>query len=278
MRSTHAIFSQVKTRMTRATTELSKVMACSPRAFRLVWHSSPFLTCLNLVINVLSAFLPIVGLWMTKLLIDRMATLIHTRSTSAADMRPLWLLLGLLVVVWIIQRALDTATTMINSLLRFRVEQHCQTLIMRKCDEFDIAFFENPKTLDALENASQGALGSAWNVVQTLFSLIRSAIIMLTFAGALIRLHWLVTLAVVITAAPQVFATSHFARRRWQMMRDRAEDSRLRFYISWLMTQRDPAKEVRVFGLGDNLLDRFIFFCKKFYRQEHDFATPQSVR
>jgi ATP-binding cassette, subfamily B, bacterial len=248
--------------------EVRKVFASAPRAFGLVWNASPWLTGVNLAITIISAFFPITVLQLTKLTINRIQTTVQLSGRGPVDLHPLWVLLGLLGAVWIAQRIADTVSSTLNNLLRFRVEQYSQTLIMRKCTELDVVFFENPKNMDILENASTGAVTSAYIVVWQLFSLVRTSITLATFVVALIGLHWLAMVVVAVTTVPQMFASSYFARKRWKMMFDRAEDSRLRFYISWLMTQRDPAKEVRVFGLADNLVARFMFFCRKFFHQE----------
>ena len=47
-----------------------------------------------------------------------------------------------------------------------------------------------------------------------------------------------------------------------------AEDTRLRHYIAEMMSEREPAKEIRLFGLLDYLLQRFSGLSLKFRRRE----------
>ena len=258
--------------------EIRKIVVSVPRAFGLVWRAGPGLTAALLLINFLSAFFPVLTLWLTKLAIDRIALLADQAANGPpVELRPLWVLIGGLGVVWLVHRAMDTLSNTLSGLLRFQVEVHTQTLIMRKCADLDIVFFENPKNLDILENATRGAMMSAWTLVWMLFSLVRTIVTLGTFLVALVRLHWLAMAAVALTTAPQMLASSYFARRRWQMMTDRAEDSRLRFYLTWLTSQRDPAKEVRVFGLSDYLIERFRFYCQKFFKQERGLEGRREI-
>ncbi|MBI2302673.1 MAG: ABC transporter ATP-binding protein [Armatimonadetes bacterium] len=247
--------------------EARKVIVSVPRAFHLVWDAGPGLTSALLVLNVVSALFPAAVLWFTKLVIDSITHLAATGAT-AADSRRLTHLILYLAGLWVLQGGLGAFSNALTGILRFQVEQHTQILIMRKCGELDIVFFENPKNLDMLENATRGAMMSAWTLVWMLFSLVQTLITLLTFIGLLVRLSWVAALVVAVTTAPQMVASSYFARRRWAMNTARAEDSRLRFYLTWLTGQRDPAKEIRVFGLLEAFLERFRFYCRKFFLQE----------
>jgi ATP-binding cassette, subfamily B, bacterial len=249
--------------------EMKRVMISVPRAFGLVWRAGPLLTCLLMFITLVQAFFPIVTLWITKLTLDHIYFLVqHGPPLVSADFHPLWVLLAWLGIVWMADSLFGALSSLLNSLLQFQVEQHTQALIFGKCTELDIAFFENPKNLDVLENATKGALMSSWSLLWMLFSLLRTTITLGTFLVVLARLHWLVLVVVAVTTAPQLPVASYFAKRRWKMMTDRAEDSRLRYYLSWLMSQRAPSKEIRTFGLGPYLLERFKAFARKFFLQE----------
>ena len=137
--------------------EVRKIAASVPRAFGLVWNAGPALTAALLLLSILSSFSPVLTLWITKLTIDRIALMAGQRGTEM-DFDPLWVLVGGLGLVWLLGRALESLSSTLSNLLRFRVEIHTQTLIMRKCADLDIVFFENPKNLDTLENATRGAM------------------------------------------------------------------------------------------------------------------------
>jgi ATP-binding cassette, subfamily B, bacterial len=249
--------------------ELRRALISIPRAFGLVWNAGPLLTFALMIITLLQSFLPITLLWITKLAIDRIVSLAtHQGGPAAAELRSLWLLLGLMGGAWLMESIFDALNGILSNLLQFQVEQHTQALVFEKCSELDIAFFENPKNLDILENASRGAMMSSWSLLWTLFSLLRTFIALCSFLFVLARLHWLALLVAALTTTPQLGVASYFARRRWKIMLDRAEDSRLRYYLSWLMTQRAPSKEIRTFDLAGAFIERFKFFSRKFFGQE----------
>jgi ATP-binding cassette, subfamily B, bacterial len=256
--------------------ETRKVVGSIPRAFHLVWDAGPLLTAALIALSVVSALFPAGLLWLTKLVVDTIVRL-AAAGAGAAELRRLWWLIGLMAGVWLLQNGLRALNNALTGLLRFQVEQHTQTLIMRKCGELDIVFFENPKNLDMLENATRGAMMSAWTLIWMLFSLVQTLITLATFLGILVRLHWAAALVVGATTFPQMVASSYFARQRFAMSTARAEDSRLRYYLTWLTSQRDPAKEVRVFGLMEAFVDRFRFFCRKFYQQERSLETRREL-
>jgi ATP-binding cassette subfamily B protein len=204
-------------------------------------------------------------IWITKLVID--AIVRAASAPSPGDFGPLWTLVAILAGFWVLQSATSALNNALTGILRCKVEQRNQTLIMRKCGELDIVFLENSKNLDLLENATRGAM-SAWMLIWMLFSLVRSSLSLLTFLAILVRLHWGAAVLLAFTTAPQMVSASFFARRHWAMMTGCAEDSRLRYYITWLTGQGASAKELRVFDLMEAILDRFRYYCRKFLLHE----------
>src|SRR5215207_2564046 len=63
-----------------------------PRFFRLIWHTSPVLTSVNVFFRLLQAGIPVLLLYVGKLIIDSVVTHI---STGDKDLTGLWTLVGL---------------------------------------------------------------------------------------------------------------------------------------------------------------------------------------
>jgi len=248
-----------------------------PRAFGLVWKAGPFLTTIMIFTTLISSLIPAVALWLTKMIFDRIALVITQGTASIPNLAPIWWLIGFLAGIWIFNRVIDALNNACYTLLEFRVGNYTQSLIIQKCSTLDVVFFENPKNMDMIENASRGAQMSAWTLLWFSFSLIRVVVTLGTFFGILARLHWAATIIVAVATLPELFLAPYRARLRWKMMTDRANDNRMFFYISRLITERDPAKEIRVFNLSDYLIKRFKFYWSKFYKQETEFVRIERL-
>ena len=248
------------------------------RSFGLVWHSCSWLMVLIFLLNLISALFPVITLWLTKLTIDQITLLVGQSGIKLTfEVNHLWVLIGTLGFVWLVDRGVDTLNNTLSRLLGFKVEMYTHTLIIQKCAHLDIVFFENPEKLNILEKASGGATGGASSLLRLLFTLIRNFVTLGTFLVALISLHWLVAVVVAATTMPQMIASSFFARKRWNIASGNAEDTRLRYYLTWLLTMRDPAKEVRFFELSDYLLERFKFYGNKLFNIQRNLEIRQET-
>jgi len=256
--------------------EIKTTILYIPRAFCLVWQAGPLIMLLLMLNNFLFSLLPISILWMTKLIIDAITTIVNSNQ-EVTSLKNIFILITLMGFLWLLREFLGVLTTSLTNLLRFNVQQNTQILIMKKCCDLDIAFFENAKNLDMLENATKGAMTSAWSLISLLLSIVSSLVMLIGYLIILTRLHWGIILIIIITTTPQMITASYFAKKRWFMNNNRAEDSRLRFYITWLMSQRDSVKEIRIFNLLDIMVERFKYFCKKFIKQEQAFTIKKSL-
>ncbi|MBI4976565.1 MAG: ABC transporter ATP-binding protein [Spirochaetes bacterium] len=247
------------------------------RAAKLVFDASPSLSLLALAANIVIGLVPLVTVYSTKLFIDHIILLVNTPSGGLASIAQLWPYLGVLCAAWFTGRWLDAANNLLTGLIRSRVDMHCNVLIMRKCASFDIAFFENPDHFDVLQNAQRGASQSAWSMLQYLISMVRQSLTLASFLFVLFKLHWLVVLLVFAVTLPQSFLGGFFARVRWQMQKDRTPDERLRWYFSYLLTDRSVIKEIRTFGLAELFLGKYQEYATRFWKQEMGMSVRERL-
>ena len=249
------------------------------RGLGLVFRASGFSAYLMFFLTATAGLVPVAVAWMTKLVVD-------TIGAAASDGRialPLGLASGLggeeptriviiliaaLLAIWIVDRAIVGIGGLVDTNVRLRTEHYIHTLLMRTAGRLDLAFYESPEYRNMLERATQGAIQSSYLMVSVVFQFIRTALQFISFALVLTGLHWLATVLIVVVTAPQMVAAGYHARRQFAMHFDLAEDSRLRHYVAALMSERDPAKEIRLFGLLDYLIERFSGLNRKFRRRE----------
>jgi ABC-type multidrug transport system fused ATPase/permease subunit len=147
---------------------------------------------------------------------------------------------------------------------------------MRKCSEFDLAFFENPTNLNMLQNANLGAAGNIFQVITIFFSVIETNITLISFIAILFRLHWVAVLIIIAATLPRILSNRYFAKRRWEITTGLVEPRRMSSFYSSVVTQRNIAKEIRLFGLFKYFLDRFIFFTRRFRQIEKKYLQKQA--
>ncbi|UCE17696.1 MAG: ABC transporter ATP-binding protein [Gemmatimonadota bacterium] len=245
------------------------------RALAFTWQTGKFFTILILIVNIISALFPAANLFIVKNVIDSIVNLLNTQRSGGLKDLSLWI--ALLIGIWVIQHIISTLQTSASSWLDLRVKQNAQISIMRKCSEFDIAFFENPTNLNMVQNAYVGATGDIFYVMILFFSVIETIVTLISFIAILFGLHWVSVMIIIATTLPQIFSNRYFAKRRWEITTGLVEPRRMSSYYSSVVTRRGVAKEIRLFGLFKHFLDRFISFTGQFRQIEKTFLKKQAV-
>ena len=245
------------------------------RALAFIWRTSKFFTILILLITIISALFPAANLFIVKNVIDSVTSIVINNSISGG-LRNLFIWIALMISLMVLQHIFTTLQSYASSWLNLRIEQEAQISIMRKCSEFDLAFFENPTNLNMLQNAHVGASGNIFQVITIFFGVIQTSITLISFIAILFGLHWGAVLIIIAATLPQILSNRYFAKRRWEITTGLAEPRRMSSFYSGVVTQRNIAKEIRLFGLFKHFLDRFIFFTDQFRKIEKNYLKKQA--
>ncbi|HEU5318465.1 MAG TPA: ABC transporter ATP-binding protein [Chloroflexota bacterium] len=275
--------------------ERAKALAGVPRVLRLVWDAQPRLALTLLSLNVLQGIQPAVSLYLSKLVIDAVAATIQQRLAAgaggtgvvlgAAEVSPLveWLtevlglggvpgaawgltVLGLSVGVAALSGVLEPTATRVQLQLGDQLSREMQTRILTKANSLaDVSYFENPAFYDALQRAQNDAGYRPLNVLAGVISLFRNVVQLMSMLAVLARFGPLVAVAAVALALPNLYlqlASQYetFSINRWNI----AEVRRMSYFVQ-LITMKEPARELRIFGLTDYFLDRFLDEFRAFH-------------
>ncbi len=269
---------------TRAAREWPSVLRTVPRALFLFFRAAPGLSLTQLVITAIRAVIPLLVLGVAKLFVDVAVEVIGGGTlvlpvvgVTADSAQGLYLLGGLLLSVWLLDKATGAAEEIVRTHSTNRVESHVHALIMRKCSTLDAAFYESPKYLDLLERAVRGALMNSLSFMWGFYFLVQAAISLVAIIAVLSTIHWVIPVAMVLSALPQLIATSWFARRGWALENSLSTHYRLLKYLTALMSERQAANEVRLFGLSDYFIPRFRQVNEQRLRREQSFTRKSTL-
>ena len=248
------------------------------------FRAAPALSSLQAALTLIRAVLPLLVLGVAKLFVDVATELISGGAASlplvgvpADPVHALYLLGGLLLAVWLLDKAAWGAEEVVRTYSTNRVESYVHALIMRKCSTLDAAFYESPRHLDMLERAVRGALMNSLSFMWGFYFLLGAVTALVATLAILATMHWAVPVAMVVAALPQLIATSHFSRRGWALENSLAPHYRLLKYLTGLMSERQAANEVRLFGLTDYFVPRFREVNAQRLRREQSFARNSTL-
>jgi ATP-binding cassette subfamily B protein len=231
----------------------------------LVWASSPAQTLTIGSIAMLQAFIPAASLWISKLLVDDVALAVQGKLLGGYG--TLMGLLGLQVGIGLVGTLLSTLQNAARDLLGDTLQNRIHRRILEKAATLELPHFENPKTYDALLNATQEVGSRPLGVFSQLIALVQAILTLGSIGFLLSRLGWAVMPLVLLASIPGVLVTSRFGFESYRMIRRRAPEARMQNYLAQVLVDDDYVKEVRIFGFEPYVLTRWQEFYKKFRAQ-----------
>ena len=250
------------------------------KAFDLVWKAHAMAALSMGLITLLSAFLPAGQAWVGKLIVDAVVNASRSGATSPDFWIALQPVLPYLAVELLLitgSSILSQARTLVEHVLHARLANQINTAIIRKALSMDLQFFENAEFYDKLENARREADYRALNILNGVTLSVQNVITLLSFAVLLFSFSPLIALILFTTSLPAFIAQNHFGEINFRLLSWRAPERRQMNYWESLLTKDASVKEVKLFGLGEPLLKRYLDLFWKAYREDTAVAKKRSL-
>ncbi|MBK8084696.1 MAG: ABC transporter ATP-binding protein [Devosia sp.] len=234
------------------------------RLFAQMWRTSPGLMSLSIGLRVVVAVQPPLVLLLTKLIIDevvRQGTLGSPGPEPAdwlASGRLNWLalLLGVELVLVLARDGFNRAIGVVDAILGESHSNAVSLELMRHASRLDLKHFEQAEYQDSLERARRQA-ASRSTVISQLFGQGQAVITAVALAAGLFVYAPLLIALLAVSLAPAVWGEFRFNRLAYWISHNRSPERRQLQYLREIGASADSAKEIKLFGLGDFLSDRF---------------------
>ena len=226
------------------------------RAVRLVWQASPGWYLANFTLQIIQGILPLAALYLMKLIVDAVIFSINAPDKSQA-FKHIVLLLFIAGSVALLNALCQHLATIASETMSLTVTDHVFDILHAKSVEVDLEYYENPQYFDTLHRAQQEGPYRPTNIVNDLIRLAQNSVTLLAMTGLLLTLHWAVSCVLFLAVVPGVLVRIKYANKMYLFHQERTRTERQALYINWILTGDIHAKEVRLFGLGDLLIQRF---------------------
>jgi ATP-binding cassette subfamily B protein len=235
----------------------------------LVWTTHRGLTVALAGLTILAGLLPAGIAYVGQLIVDTVVALIGQNQAGGAVeySRALWLvgLEGLLVALL---AAAQRGIAFCQALLRVLLSQRVHEMILEKALRLSLAQFEDSEFYDKLNRARQEASTKPLSLVNRTFSLIQNGIVLIGYAGLLIQFSVLAVVILVLAGLPSFFAEAKFSGERFRVFQWRSPLRRMLLYLEIVLAREDHAKEVKLFNLGPDLMQRYKGIFDELYEEE----------
>ncbi|HSX64579.1 MAG TPA: ABC transporter ATP-binding protein, partial [Pseudoxanthomonas sp.] len=255
-----------------------------PPFLKQIWQTSPGLTMASLGLRLIRALLPIITLYIGKLIIDEAIRLVGLGlgfdslgdAWRSGQLNPLlWLLVlefALAILSDLLGRLISYADALLSELFTnatsIRLMEHAATL--------DLEDFEDPDLQDKLDRARRQTMGRM-NLMSMLFGQLQDAITVIGFAaGLLIYAPWLILL-LAIALIPAFIGEAHFNALGYSLNFQWTPERRQLEYMRQMGASVETAKEVKIFNLHRFLISRYRTLADKFFLANRSLARRRAV-
>lgn len=234
--------------------------------FGLVWETRPWILFAMLGLAVAEGVLPVIKALVAAEILNRLAEA-YVAATGgnpvdfAIIMRPMILQFALIFV----SSLTSNINTVVNRVSSELVVNTVKLKIMKKAKTVDMASFDRPEFYEKLENATREAGMRPIQIISAQFNIFCTAISMISFVVILWGVSPWAPFIITLLALPGAIISFIYRKKSFSYMRMRSKDRRQLAYYSDVMTNKDLAKEVRMFGLSDFFTDKYKSTFKKYF-------------
>ena len=250
-------------------------MRSLPPFIGMIWRTSPPLTLATAGLRLVRAVLPIVTLFVGKLIIDEVVR----RSRMAEPSDDLWrlgLLLGTELLLALLADALGRAVALLDQLLSDRFSDETSLRLMQHAATLDLRDFEDSETQDKLDRARRQASGRS-GLVGLLLGQAQDLVTLAGFAaGIAAYAPWLILL-LAAALVPAFIGEVRFNRLAYAINVKRTTDRRELDYLRQTGASTSTAKEVKLFGLHGFLIGRYRELAVAMQRENAAFAVRRAA-
>ncbi|MEP6938394.1 MAG: ABC transporter ATP-binding protein [Rudaea sp.] len=237
-----------------------------------VWQTSPALCVASIVLRLVRALLPVITLYVGKLIIDEVTRILHAGSAhvdwhewlASGDLARLWLLLGIEFGLAVLADILGRIVSLIDSLLSERYSNATSIRLMQHAASLDLEDFEDADLQDRLDRARRQVAGRS-GLLSQLLGQAQDLVTILSFAiGLAVYAPWLIVL-LILAVVPAFVGELHFNAQSYAVNYQWTPERRELDYLRMVGASATTAKEVKSFGLNSFLIDRYRVLSQSIY-------------
>ena len=238
----------------------------------LVWEAAPFLLLAMIFFCVLNGLLPVVGAYISKDLLNVIASLIGSEKLSTVSesvlvvLKPLLFLFLAYFIHQFLTKVISRFNTMVTGMAGELVVNHIKLKIINKAKEVDLASFDRPEFYEKLENANREATMRPIHILSATFSVISACISSVSFIVVLATLSPFAPLLIISAAIPSAIVNFVYRHRNFRYMRMHSKERREMNYYSSLMVNKDNVKEIKILGLGNKFIAKYNDAFARYYK------------
>ena len=220
-------------------------------------------TIVGIIFQVIQAILPLIILYLTKLIVDTL-----TEQSGQIDFSLILKYIGVFGLVHLLQSVISNYQQLVTEAQQQLVTDHLSKKVIDKTAQLDISFYENPKFHDIMHLAKSQAMYKPIQILNSMTELLKSSLLITSLSALLIFLHWSIGIVLIVCAIPVALVKWHYSKKLFHWQQKRVSLERESRYINGVLTSDIYAKELRIFGFAKTLKEKFLLVRAKLYDEK----------
>lgn len=254
-----------------------------PPFLRSIWETSRWLTISSAVLRLARALLPVITLYVGKLIIDEVVHQLRIGGhhdglagwLQSGQLTHLWLLLGLEFALAVLADILGRIVAMIDALLGELYANSTSIRLMEHAASLDLEDFEDADLQDKLDRARRQVAGRS-SLLSQLLQQAQDIVTLVSFmVGLTVYAPWLIVL-LAVALVPAFLGEFHFNAQSYAVNHQWTPERRELDYLRMVGASASNAKEVKSFGLNPFLIERYRMLSQSIYRANRSVALRRA--
>ena len=242
-----------------------------PRFFKLIFQTSPRLFILNIICRLVKAVIPIVMLWVGKLIIDE----IIAQQGVQGDLSQLWLYIGIELGLAILSNLIGRTIDLTDGLMGDLYSNKSSVDLIAKSAQIALSQLEDADFYDKLERARRQTT-SRVTLMSNALSQAQDLITVISLVAGLVVIYPLLILILFVAIIPSFINEIKFSSASYSLTRSWTTERRELDYLRYIGASDVTAKEVKLFSLSDFLKERFSVLADRYFQVNKGLAIRRA--
>lgn len=226
-----------------------------------------FLFTIYAMTTVLLGILPMLTIYVGKLVLDAVVNIVQT-GVGSTNFNILLHVLVIQFIILIVSRLLERGNEYLSYVMGRRLSLNMEIDILRKSSKLDFAFFEQPWFYDMMDRARRESSDRPMVLMVKVSTIIRFSITFASMGGVILTLSPFLFVVMVVVGLPLLFIQLKYSQKSYAMQYDRTEHMRMARYVSGIMTTRETLPEILSFGMWEHLFEKWYAAMQMFFHQD----------
>ncbi len=244
-----------------------------PRFISEIRQSGGGLFWTNFLARLISSGIPILLLWVGKLIVDEVLLQV---SMEAKSLDTLWLYVAIEISLAISSDLLRRLVNLTDGLMGDKYSNDSSVKLIRKTKEVDLKDLEDPNFYDKLNMARTQTAGRI-NLMSNVLNQFQDIIVITSLmVGLIVYEPWLILL-LVASVIPAFINEFKFSSSSYSLSRSWTSERRELDYLRYIGANDRTAKEIKLFGIADFIAKRFARLSDSYYNANKKLAIQRTV-